>query len=118
MGDGLDGRNRLLGMATQAPIFYDNVLNVVAIVLMVLSLVLIGMAFVHCLTQRTDAFPAIGTLPKGGWLAILGICLLLALLPGFGPLSLFRLIGIAAALIYLLDVRVGLKDLTDGKGFW
>jgi hypothetical protein len=33
-------------------------------------------------------------------------------------LSLFRLIGIGAALVYLLDVRVGLKDLTDGKGFW
>jgi len=105
-------------MATSAPLFYDDVLYVVGILIMVLSLVLIGVAFVHCLTQRTDAFPAIGTLPKGGWLAILGICLLLSLLPAFGPLSLFRLIGIGAALVYLLDVRVGLKDLTDGKGFW
>ena len=33
-------------------------------------------------------------------------------------ISIFGLIGIAAALIYLLDVRAGLRDLTDGKGFW
>ncbi|MEV0717372.1 DUF2516 family protein [Asanoa sp. NPDC050611] len=105
-------------MPTSAPIFYDNVIGGIGILIMVLSLVLIGIAFVHCLTQRTDAFPAIGSLPKGGWLAILGICLLLSLLPSFGPLSLFRLVGIGAALVYLLDVRVGLKDLTDGKGFW
>ena len=37
---------------------------------------------------------------------------------GFGPISLFGLIGIAAGLIYLLDVRPGLRDLHDGKGFW
>ena len=43
--------------------------------------------------------------------------LLLTLL-GFGALSIFGLIGIAAGLIYLLDVRVGLRDLHDGKGFW
>ena len=67
-------------------------------------------------TQRR--VPAIGSLPKGGWLAILGICLLLSLLPSFGTLNIFRLIGIGAASVYLLDVRVGLKDLTDGKGFW
>ena len=35
-----------------------------------------------------------------------------------GPTGMFGLIGIAAALIYLLDVRPGLKDLSDGKGFW
>ena len=34
------------------------------------------------------------------------------------PVNQIGFIGIAAALIYLLDVRVGLRDLTDGKGFW
>jgi hypothetical protein len=104
-------------MATAAPIFYHYVTNAVELVLLVLAVVIEGVAFVHCLTQRSDAFPAIGTLPKGAWLAILGICLLLTVL-GFGVISIFGLIGIAAALIYLLDVRVGLRDLTDGKGFW
>ena len=81
------------------------------------ALVLQAVAFVHCVPQRSDAFPAIGTLPKGAWLAIIGICLLLTLLTRRAS-SLFGLIGIAAAAIYMLDVRPGLRDLSDGKGFW
>jgi hypothetical protein len=104
-------------MSTAAPIFYLTVTGTVELVLQFFALVVEGIAFVHCLTQRSDAFPAIGTIPKGAWLAIIGICMLLTLL-GFGLFSIFSLIGIAAALIYLLDVRIGLKDLSDGKGFW
>jgi len=104
-------------MAISAPIFYDDVQIVITLVLLVFALVIEGVSFVHCLTQRAEAFPAIGTLPKGAWLAIIGVSLLLTLF-GFGPPSIFGLIGIAAAAIYLLDVRVGLRDLSDGKGFW
>lgn len=104
-------------MAAATPIFYDEVVGVINLVLLVFALVIESVAFVHCLTQRSDAFPAIGTLPKAGWLIILALCLIL-LFFGFGPVSVFGLIGIAAALIYLLDVRVGLRDITDGKGFW
>lgn len=103
-------------MATAVPIFYNDVLVVINLVIMVFALIVQGVAFVHCLIQRSDAFPAIGTLPKGAWLAILGICLLLTLLGR--SWGIFTLIGIAAGLIYLLDVRVGLRDLTEGKGFW
>ena len=102
-----------------APIFYLNVVDAIQLVLTIFALILEGIAFVHCLTQRSDAFPAIGTLPKGAWLAILGVCLLLTLTAvGGGVLGIFGLIGIAAGLIYMLDVRAGLRDLTDGKGFW
>ena len=102
-----------------APIFYTTVVGAVQLVLTIFALIVEGIAFVHCLTQRSDAFPAIGTLPKGAWLAILGVCLLLTLTGiGGGVLGIFGLIGIAAGLIYLLDVRAGLRDLTDGKGFW
>ncbi|MFB9238934.1 DUF2516 family protein [Plantactinospora siamensis] len=104
-------------MASAAPIFYTDVVSIINLVLLVFALVVEAVAFVHCLTQRSDAFPAIGTLPKAGWLVILGLSLVLTLL-FFGPISIFGLIGIAAALIYLLDVRVGLRDITDGKGFW
>jgi Protein of unknown function (DUF2516) len=104
-------------MAVAAPLFAYEVQFVVLQILLVMAVILEGLAFVHALTQRSDAFPAIGTLPKGAWLAILGICLVLTLL-GFGVLSIFGLIGIAAALIYLLDVRAGLRDLSDGRGFW
>jgi hypothetical protein len=104
-------------MATAAPIFYSDVKYVINIVLLVFALIVEGVAFVHALTQRSDAFPAIGTLPKVGWLVILALSMLLTLFL-FGPISIFGLIGITAALVYLLDVRVGLRDLTDGKGFW
>jgi hypothetical protein len=106
-------------MGSTALIFYDNIVNTVTVLLTIFALVIEGIAFVHCVTQRSDAFPAIGTIPKGAWLAILGVCLLLTLTGfGGGVISIFGLIGIAAALIYLLDVRAGLRDLTDGKGFW
>lgn len=104
-------------MDTVAPLFYPAVVSVITLVLMVFALVIQGVALVHCITQRSDAFPAIGTLPKGAWIAILAVCLVLTLLL-WRPINLFALIGIAAALIYLLDVRVGLRDMTDGKGFW
>lgn len=104
-------------MHTAAPIFFLDVRDVIDMVLLVFAIVVQGVALVHCITQRSDAFPAIGTLPKGAWIAILAVCLVLTLLL-YGPINLFSLIGIAAALIYLLDVRVGLRDMTDGKGFW
>ena len=63
-----------------------------------------------------DGFAAIGTLPKGAWVAILAVCIVLTLL--LGSTGIFGLIGVAAALVYLLDVRAGLRDLSDGKGFW
>ena len=104
-------------MASNVPIFYTSVVFVIWLVLWVFSLIVQGVALVHCLTQRSDAFPAIGTLPKGAWLAILGICLLLTVLLR-DPTGIFGLVGVAAAAIYLLDVRTGLRDMTDGKGFW
>jgi hypothetical protein len=104
-------------MAYSAPLFYDNVYSYINLLLMIFSLVVQAVALIHCLTQRGDGFQAIGTLPKGAWAAILGVCVVLTLLLS-GPIGIFSLIGIAAAMIYLLDVRPGLKDLSDGKGFW
>ncbi|GAA4570428.1 hypothetical protein GCM10023176_29010 [Micromonospora coerulea] len=106
-------------MAYATPIFAFEVTTVIELILLVFALVVEGVALVHAITQRSDAFPAIGTLPKGGWIAILAVCLVLTLpFFGFSVLSIFALAGIAAGLIYLLDVRPGLRDLHDGKGFW
>lgn len=98
-----------------APVF--QIVGIINAVILILSLVVQGVAFVHCLTQRGEAFPAINTLPKVAWLSILGIALLLTMLSGAAT-GIFGLIGVAAAAIYLLDIRTGLRDLTDGKGFW
>jgi hypothetical protein len=104
-------------MAYSAPIFYGYVVSYINLLVLIISLVVQAVALIHCLTQRGDGFQAIGTLPKGAWAAILAVCIVLTLLIS-GATGIFSLIGIAAALIYLLDVRPGLKDLTDGKGFW
>jgi hypothetical protein len=104
-------------MAYSAPIFYGAVQSYIDLVIMIFSLIVQAVALIHCLTQRGDGFQAIGTLPKGAWAAILAVCIVLTLLFS-QPIGIFGLIGVAAALIYLLDVRPGLKDLSDGKGFW
>jgi hypothetical protein len=104
-------------MASSAPIFYVDVVGYLQLLLLIFSLIVQAVALIHCLTQRGDGFQAIGTLPKGAWAAILAVCIVLTLLIS-GPVGIFSLIGIGAALVYLLDVRPGLKDLSDGKGFW
>lgn len=69
-------------------------------------------ASIHCAVQKPEAFNAIGTLTKGTWLGLLVISFGLSLIfGGFGGLSLFGLIALCAALIYLLDVRGGIKDI-------
>jgi multisubunit Na+/H+ antiporter MnhG subunit len=67
-------------------------------------------ACIHCAVQKPDVFSAVGTLSKGTWLGILVISLVLALLFG-GRVMMFALVAIAAALVYLLDVRTGIKDI-------
>jgi hypothetical protein len=104
-------------MAYSAPVFYPVVVGYLNLLILILSLIVQAVALIHCLTQRGDGFQAIGTLPKGAWAAILAVCIVLTLLLQ-SAIGIFGLIGIAAALIYLLDVRPGLKDLSDGKGFW
>jgi hypothetical protein len=104
-------------MAYSAPVFYLAVVGYLNLLILIFSLIVQAVALIHCLTQRGDGFQAIGTLPKGAWAAILGVCIVLTLLLS-GGIGIFGLIGVAAALIYLLDVRPGLKDLSDGKGFW
>src|SRR5689334_25444968 len=104
-------------MAYSAPIFYLAVIDYLQLIIMIFSLIIQAVALIHCLTQRGYGFQAIGTLPKGAWAAILAVCIVLTLLLS-GPTGIFSLIGIAAAMIYLLDVRPGLKDLSAGTGFW
>jgi len=103
------------------PLFYASVTWYLSVVMMVLFLAVEGWALVHCLTQRADAFPVVGSLSKGGWLAILAGAVLVTLVcgnPTFGVVSMFSFIAVGAALIYLLDVRPALRDATDGSGSW
>lgn len=108
-------------MAITAPLFYQPVVYVLNLIVGLTAFAIALAAFGHCLLQRAEAFPAIGTLPKAGWLALLGITAALSLLDvvigtPFGLLA--QLVAAAAGLIYLLDVRAGLRGLADGRGGW
>ena len=99
--------------------WHHAVVAVINTLITLLTIVLGVVAFVHCATQRSDAFPAIGTLHKPAWLAIIGISVILAMINGSRPfIGIFNLIALAASAIYLLDVRPGLRDVTGGRGSW
>ncbi len=84
--------------------------------LMVVALAVELFAFINCLTQRADAFPVVGAIPKGGWLAINGAAIVFTLL--LTVVSIFGMIAITASAIYLLDVRPALRDALEGPGSW
>jgi Protein of unknown function (DUF2516) len=76
-------------------------------------------AFISCARQRTDAFPVVGPISKVGWLGILGGSMLLTYLCyNVGFFLMIASISLAAALIYLLDVRPALRDAVEGSGPW
>lgn len=70
-------------------------------------------AFVDCVLRRKDAFPAIGTMPKGGWLIVLLVAALFVLLAGYRS-EFIAMAGGGLAGYYLLDVRRGLREATEG----
>jgi hypothetical protein len=83
----------------------------------VLLLIAVGVeiwALVHCLMQRAEAFTAAGKLSKGAWLGINVLAIFFTLV--FGTLGIFGLIAIIAALVYLLDVRPAVKEISEGGG--
>ena len=105
-------------MVGTVPLFYDDVINNLNWALYIFALVIEALAFVHCLVQRADAFPAIGTMSKGIWLALTGGSALLTFVASVGRLGLLGMIAITVAAVYMLDVRPALRDAVDGHGSW
>lgn len=101
--------------------FYDRVELFIDLAVWIFCLVIGAAAILHCLVQRADAFPAIGTMSKTIWLALTGGGeLLTAVAPTLrmGYLSLFLLISAGIFAVYLLDIRPALRDAVDGHGSW
>jgi len=74
-------------------------------------------AFVDAATRREDAYRAADKKTKVFWLIVLGLALGLDLLLGANPITGFMtLIGLVAAIVYMVDVRPAIKQLTDGRG--
>jgi hypothetical protein len=104
-------------MAIAAPLFYGYVVTWVNLLLFIFALLIEVASFGHCLIQRPDAFPAINTLPKGAWLAMIGGSVLVTLLTQ-SALGILGLVAVTIAAVYLLDVRPALRDAIDGRGSW
>jgi hypothetical protein len=100
------------------PEFYGNVVGGINVVLLVFTLVVEIVALLHCLSQRADAFAAVGTLSKGAWLGLMAVGILLTTLAFLGSLFFFGLMAVAIPAVYLLDVRPALRDAVDGHGPW
>ena len=71
-----------------------------------------AIAFVDALRQPKEAYVAGDKLTKNAWCIILGLALVANLLND-APISLFNLVGIVAAIVYLVDVRPTLRSLTQ-----
>ena len=70
-----------------------------------------AVAFVDALSHPKEAYVAGDKLTKQAWCLILGLALVAHML-FWSPLSLFNLVGIVAAIVYLVDVRPTLRSLT------
>lgn len=83
-------------------------------VAVVLGVVLFAMeifAFVDCLRQRADAFPAAGKQTKVIWLALTGAAAVIGFLSVLNPLQIFGLLAVVAAGVYLAGVRPALRQV-------
>ncbi|MFD9129023.1 DUF2516 family protein [Kitasatospora sp. NPDC059571] len=74
-------------------------------------------AFVDAAVRREDAYRAADKKTKSFWLIVLGLALGTDLLLGANVLGNFlTLIGLVAAIVYMVDVRPAIKQLTGGGG--
>jgi Protein of unknown function (DUF2516) len=80
------------------------------------TLALAVWAFVDALVRPAAGFVAAGKLTKPGWMAITAIAALV--LWWRGPLDLFGLPAVIAAVVYLVDVRPAVRALRRGNSSW
>lgn len=100
----------------QFPSFGFETLDVWTLILLDWGFSFMGLfAFIHAITQRTDAYTAAERMTKPAWLGITGggaAALLLFTLGNFG--MLFWLAGLVAVLVYMVDVRPRLIEVQRG----
>lgn len=82
-----------------------------------LSLALIafsGFALIDAAIRRQDAYPAADKKTKPFWLIILGLAFIVNLI--FNVMSFLPIIGLIATIVYMVDVRPALRQITGGGG--
>ncbi len=84
--------------------------------LWILSTVVLALAvfaFVDAAFRREDAYRAAGKKTKPFWLIVLGLAVVVNLLFS-GLLSILTIAGLIASIVYIVDVRPALRQLTGG----
>lgn len=85
-------------------------------VLPLLGYAMLGLAvvaFVLALTAREDAYRAAGKQTKTFWLVILGITVLVDFFLG---MLFLQIAGLVASIVFFVDVRPALKQVSGGGG--
>jgi hypothetical protein len=72
-------------------------------------------AFVDALIRPANGFVAMGKLTKPAWLGITALAAVLVYL--MGPMTLFGLPAVIAAVVYLADVRPAVRGLRRGNSW-
>jgi hypothetical protein len=86
--------------------------------LWILSMVVLALAvfaFVDAAFRRDDAYRAAGKQSKPFWMIILGLAVLVNLFLG-GLLGILTIAGLIASIVYIVDVRPAIRQLTGGGG--
>ena len=88
----------------------DGLTNFLAIISLA---VVVGqiVVLIDAALRREDAYRAAGKLTKPGWLIILTVAIAANLLLGL----LFTIIGVVVAMVYWVDVRPALKEVSGGN---
>ncbi|MFE7116911.1 DUF2516 family protein [Streptomyces sp. NPDC057654] len=89
---------------------FGNVMSWVSIALLIFTLV----AFIDAAVHREDAYRAADKQTKPFWLIILGIAAAVNLFMGI--LSFLPIIGLIATIVYMVDVRPALKQVSGRRG--
>jgi len=69
-------------------------------------------AFIDAVSHRPESYVAADKMTKPTWLIILGVALAAHMLI-WSPMSFLNLIGVVAAIVYVVDVRPALRALSS-----
>ncbi len=73
-------------------------------------------ALIDAVTRPAQTYVAADKQTKNVWLVLLGLSVVMTFLLGRGGLSIFAIIGLIIALVYLLDVRPAVREVQRQGG--
>ena len=73
-------------------------------------------ALIDAATRREDAYRAADKRTKPFWLAVLGLAVVLDLLFTDTIFGIFVIVGLVAAIVYMVDVRPAVRAISGGGG--